>query len=214
MIKKIEKYQAVSAIALISDAGSPLISDPGYGLVQNYISKKLMVTTIPGPSSIISALQLSGIPINNFLFHGFVPKNKKGISEIVLKINEFDMASVFFISGKRLLYFLREISTKGIDRKISVCKEMTKKNEFVFRGEADVIINKISSNENYLKGEFVVIIQGKENKNHNFLSFENENVIKKLLKKYSLTETVEIVHKLTNISKKKVYQKALLFKND
>ena len=76
LIKRIEKYQYNSAIALISDAGSPLISDPGYNLIQDYIKKNLYVTTIPGPSSILSSLQLSGLPINNFEFFGFVSKNK------------------------------------------------------------------------------------------------------------------------------------------
>ena len=74
LIKRIEKFQNNSSIALISDAGSPLISDPGYNLVLDYIKKNLMITTIPGPSSVISALQLSGLPIYNFKFFGFAPK--------------------------------------------------------------------------------------------------------------------------------------------
>ena len=78
LIKRIEKYQDNSAIALISDAGSPLISDPGYNLALDYIKKKIKITTVPGPSSIISALQVSGLPISNFKFLGFVSKKKCG----------------------------------------------------------------------------------------------------------------------------------------
>ena len=76
IIKKIEKNQKDSVIALISDAGSPLISDPGYKLVKNFIKNNIFITTVPGPSSIIPSLQLSGLDLNSFVFFGFVPKKK------------------------------------------------------------------------------------------------------------------------------------------
>ena len=103
LIKKIEKYQTNSSIALISDAGSPLISDPGYKLVRDYIEKKLMITSIPGPSSIISALQLSGLPNHNFIFFGFVPKNKSGIHYSINEVEKSAITSVLFLSGKTLI---------------------------------------------------------------------------------------------------------------
>jgi len=214
LIKRIEKFQDTSSIALISDAGSPLISDPGYKLVQNYIKKELLITTIPGPTSIISALQLSGLPINNFIFFGFLPKNKKPIEDMVNKIKNLEITSIFFISGIRLISFLKVIFDNNIDRKISVCKEITKKNEHVFRGNALSIISDISKNNKLLKGEFIILISGNENKNLQTLSISIEKQIKKLLEKFALTEVVEIVHKLTNISKKEIYTKALLIKND
>ena len=212
LIKRIEKYQYNSAIALISDAGSPLISDPGYNLIQDYIKKNLYVTTIPGPSSIISSLQLSGLPINNFEFFGFVSKNKSSMNSQAKKLQNVITTSVFFISGNRLINFLKILLDAKINRKIAVCKELTKKNEWVFRGYINKIIDQINIDKSNLKGEFTLLIQGKERKTKITIQTTTEAQIKKLLKKFSLTEVVEIVHRLTDISKKEIYKKALQLK--
>ena len=214
LIKRIEKYQYNSAIALISDAGSPLISDPGYNLIQDYIKKNLYLTTIPGPSSIISSLQLSGLPINNFEFFGFVSKNINNMNAQAKKLQNVIATSVFFISGNRLISFLKILQDAKINRKVTVCKELTKKNEWVFRGYIKKIIDEINLDKSNLKGEFTLLIQGKEKITKKTIQTTAEAQIKKLLKKFSLTEVVEIVHKLTDISKKEIYKKALQLKND
>ena len=141
LIKRIEKYQNNSAIALISDAGSPLISDPGYNLVLNYIEKNIMITTVPGPSSIISALQLSGLPINKFKFFGFISKNKKSLDSLINEIEFLNTTSVLFVSGNRLINFLQQLFNKKIQKKISVCKEITKKNEGSLEGVWKILLN-------------------------------------------------------------------------
>jgi len=212
IIKRIEKYQYNSAIALISDAGSPLISDPGYNLIQDYIKKNLYVTTIPGPSSILSSLQLSGLPINNFEFFGFVSKNISNMNSQAKKLQNVIATSVFFISGNRLVSFLKILLDAKINRKVAVCKELTKKNEWVFRGYIKKIIDEINIDKSNLKGEFTLLIQGKEKKTKITIQTTTEAQIKKLLKKFSLTEVVEIVHTLTDISKKEIYKKALQLK--
>ena len=214
LIKRIEKYQYNSAIALISDAGSPLISDPGYNLIQDYIKKNLYITTIPGPSSILSSLQLSGLPINNFEFFGFVSKNKSTMNAQAKKLQNVISTSVFFIPSNRLVIFLEILLKANIDRKIAVCKELTKKNEWVFRGYIKKIIDEINKDKINLRGEFTLLIQGKEKISQTTIQTTIEAQIKKLLKKFSLTEVVGIVHKLTKISKKEIYKKALLLKND
>jgi len=212
IIKRIEKYQYNSAIALISDAGSPLISDPGYNLIQDYIKKNLYITTIPGPSSILSSLQLSGLPINNFEFFGFVSKNISNMNSQAKKLQNVIATSVFFISGNRLVSFLKILLDAKINRKVAVCKELTKKNEWVFRGYIKKIIDEINIDKSNLKGEFTLLIQGKEKKTKITIQTTTETQIKKLLKKFSLTEVVEIVHRLTDISKKEIYKKALQLK--
>jgi len=213
LIKRIEKYQRNSSIALISDAGSPLISDPGYNLVRDYIDKNLMITAIPGPSSIIPALQLSGLPIHNFIFYGFVPKNIGGIKDLIKKISENSLTGVMFISGTRLLSFL-ELLSKSDGFKVSICKEISKKNEAVYRGSPEKIAEIISKDLKKLKGEFVIIAAKVKSKDSNKINNDIINLMKKLLKKFSLTEVVEIVHKLTNITKKEIYGAALLIKDD
>jgi len=213
LIKKIEKYQRNSSIALISDAGSPLLSDPGYNLIQDYIKKNIYFTTIPGPSSIISSLQLGGLPLNNFEFFGFVSKNKGSMTLQANYLKELTSTSVFFISGSRLIYFLEVLISEKIERYIAVCKEITKKNERVFRGSSDQIIKEIKEDENNLKGEFTILIKGKE-RSAKKLDIKTKDQIKKMLEKFSLTEVVDIVHKLTNISKNEIYKTALSIKNE
>jgi len=214
LIKRIEKYQQNSSIALISDAGSPLISDPGYNLVIDYINKNLMVTTVPGPSSIIAALQLSGLPIHNFKFFGFVSKNQSVAETLVNNIKELDTTAVLFISGVRLLNFLETLLKKEMTQSISVCKELTKKNEKVFRGKAKQIIEEILIDKKTIKGEFIIVIEGIGKKSQKNLNPETKKQMIKLLKKFSLTEVVEMVHKISGISKKDIYKTALLIKND
>ena len=214
LIKRIEKYQKNSLIALISDAGSPLISDPGYNLVLDYINKGLLVTSIPGPSSIISALQLAGLPSNRFSFLGFVSKSNSAISNLIEEIKNQEMTAILFISGIRLLNFLDLLIKSEFNRNISVCKELNKKNERVFRGGVKKIIEEISVDKKLIKGEFVIVLEGKDKKTLKALDPEINDAIARLLNKFSLTEVVEIVHKLTKISKKEIYKKALIIKND
>ena len=214
LIKNIEKYQYNSSIALISDAGSPLISDPGYNLVLDYIKKDIMITSIPGPSSVIAALQLSGFQINNFTFYGFVPKTNSSINSLIKKIHKLESTSVFFISGLRLRSFLENLIKNKMYRQITVCKEITKINENIFRGTAQNIVDKLSMSAKNIKGEFVVVIQGDDKKPSKTIGGSTKTQIKKLLEKFSLTDVVEIVHKLSSISKKEIYKIALLIKND
>ena len=215
LIKKINKYQNNSLIAPISDSGSPLISDPGFNLVKDYIDKKFFVTSVPGPSSIIPSLQLSGLAVNNFIFFGFVPKNQGPIISLIKRVEEFNLTSVFYISGNRLQKFLELLLKNSMNRKIAICKELTKINEKIIRGNVDVIINKILNNEINLRGEFTIVVDNKKLGIKKILDESVKRQANKLLKKYTLTETVEIVHKLTNISKKDIYSMALkLKKND
>ena len=192
---------------LISDAGSPLISDPGYNLVQYCIRNNIEVTSIPGPSSIVSSLQLSGLPISEFTFLGFIPKSKKKIEDAIKNISQEKKTCVFFVSSHRLIIFLECLENILPDRSISICKELTKVNEFVFRGIAKNIKNNIINDKEVIKGEFVAVIDRPILKNQDFDEIElYENELKKLIKKFSLTDIVEIVHKFTKINKNKIYK--------
>ncbi len=198
---------------LISDAGSPLISDPGYKLVQYCISQNVPVTTVPGPSSLIPALQLAGLPINEFYFAGFLPKNKKGIIEFILKIKEVKKTSVFFVSNHKIEICLNILEDIFGNIEISVSKELTKINEKVWRGDVKEVSKQIINNKDNLKGEFIIVV-GESTETEKFSPLtENLDVeIKKLLSKFSLTDVVEIVHKITGIKKNKVYKWILKIK--
>ena len=192
---------------LISDAGSPLISDPGYNLVQYCIANNIRVTSIPGPSSIVSSLQLSGLPISEFAFFGFVPKSKKKMEDLVKNISGETRTCVFFVSSSRLIVFLDCLENIMAERSIAICKELTKMNEFVFRGTSSNVKNKILEDKDNIKGEFVAVIDRQTLKNHDFDEIDlYKPEIKMMLKKFSLTDIVKIVHKFTHINKNKIYK--------
>ncbi len=204
-------------VALISDAGSPLVSDPGYKLLRQCIKENIFATTVPGASSIISALQLSGLPINDFVFFGFVPKSKKKLFDFLKPITFEKKTAVLFVSSHKIAQALTAMSEVLPDRKISVCKEITKLNEKVFYGFPEKVLNVILSDNKHSLGEFVVVVEGEKNSSKidkKNISSEAEKIIKRLLEKFSLTETVEIVHKISYIEKKQIYKKALEIKDE
>ena len=212
----IEKIKT-KPVALISDAGSPLISDPGYKLVQHCIKENVFITTIPGASSIISALQLSGMPVNEFSFVGFAPKNKKKMLDFLNSISSEQKTVIVFVSSHKIIQLLEMLTEILPNRNISVCKEITKLNEKVFYGLPENILSKICSSPKYSLGEFIIIIDAEKNiKNieKKYISVEIEKIIKRLLTKFSLTESVEIVHKISYIEKKQIYKRALDIKNE
>lgn len=212
-ISKIQK----NPVALISDAGSPLISDPGYKLLRRCLRENFYVTTVPGASSIISALQLSGLPINDFVFVGFVPKSQKKLVGFLNPIISEQKTTVLFVSSHKIIQTLTIMSDLFPTRKVSVCKEMTKLNEKIFYGFPKEVLKVLSSNKKYSLGEFVIVIDGEKKFNDldkKNISSEAEKIIKRLLEKFSLTETVEIVHKISYIEKKQIYKKALEIKDE
>jgi len=207
IINKVKVSLKNKNCVLISDAGSPLISDPGYNLVQYCIANKIRVTSVPGPSSIVSGLQLSGLPISEFAFFGFVPKSKKKIDDIIKNISQETKTCVFFISSHKLIVFLDCLENILGDRSISICKELTKVNEFVFRGTPNSVKNKILENKENIKGEFVAVIERQASRNQDFDNIDLYNKeLKKMATKFSLTDIVEIVHKFTKINKIKIYK--------
>jgi len=217
VLEKIKDHLDNKKLSLISDAGSPLISDPGYKLVRHCVSNKIYVTIIPGASSITSALQLSSIPIHEYKFLGFIPKTKKGIFDFINLLKHSTCTSVFFISSHKILLFLDMISSILPERKIAVCKELTKINERVYVGSSFEVYNKFKENSKNSLGEFVIVVEEGVTKKKNSLSELTPDIIEiinKLLGKFSLTDTVEIVHRIGNIGKKEIYKKALDIQNE
>ena len=214
VIRRIENLVKKQVLVLISDAGSPLVSDPGYKLVKYFIENKTYVTSIPGATSVISALQLSTIPMNQFSFLGFAPKTKKKLQDFLKQILDSNQTSVFFTSSHRIIICIKEMIGVLKNRKIAICKEITKLNEKVFIGSPKKILAEIEKEAKNKLGEFVIVVEGKKkhSKISDFINTEMENEISKLLEKFSLTDVVEIVHKISYIGKKEIYKKALKLK--
>ena len=203
-----------ASLAIISDAGTPLISDPGYELVAKAIDEKIKVTSIPGPSAVISALISSGLSTSSFVFEGYAPK-KKGQLETFLKNLQYEMKTIILFESPKRIERLVQMIVKilGPKRKVSLAKELTKKFERVITDEAKEIHELIIKDETLKKGEIVVVIEGSKEKQ--FISVEHEKVLFKEIQKLNGTKAAsKIVSKISSKTSKEIYSIFSESKND
>tara|TARA_B100001175_G_scaffold302274_1_gene296154 strand:- start:489 stop:1349 length:861 start_codon:yes stop_codon:yes gene_type:complete len=209
--KIVESIHNSKSVALISDAGSPLISDPGYKLVCEVISSGADVHSIPGPSSVISALSLSGLPCDKFYFHGFLSSREKKILEELERLRDYSCTAIVFESSRRLIKTLKYIGrTFGQKHLVSVCREMTKKFEEIRRGTVEELLEEFDSREK-VKGEVVLVIGPKTF--HKMDSVQIDKYLHYELQTRSVKDTVEILSKTLSLSKRVLYDRALVIKN-
>ena len=200
-------------VGLISDAGTPLISDPGYLLVNKALEEGIKVIPIPGPSSLIAALSVSGMPLDKFIFYGFPPKKKKALETFLEILAVSDKTSIIFETKLRILGFLEALAEINPNREIFVAREMTKLHESFYRGSVVKVIEELSSQKNALRGEFVLVIgSNKKTISEDFLSKEQEKVIQVLLKSMKKNEALNLASKSFGIKKNSLY-KLLLKEN-
>ena len=198
-------------ISLISDAGTPAISDPGSILVNECIRNKIDVIPIPGPTSVAAAISVSGFS-EKFFFYGFFPDKKKKVEEDFKKLSNLDTSIVFFISSKKINKIVPLLKENFLGRKILICKEMTKYFEEFIRLEID----KIDLSDLNLKGELTVVISeiNKDKKNLQILSESDKKIINKMINKLTIKEIVSLVNKDKKISKKEIYNYCVKIKNE
>ena len=146
--------------ALVSDSGTPLISDPGYKLVRDLRERGVKVESIPGPSAVISALSISGLPTDKFIFLGFLPKSLSKRRELLKKYGETDATLTIYESPYRVRRLLHEIHETLGERKVFIAKDLTKLHEKVFYGNLSKLIN--NEKEITEKGEYMVLISKSE----------------------------------------------------
>ncbi len=176
-----------ASLAIISDAGTPLISDPGYELVAKAIDEKIKVTSIPGPSAVISALISSGLSTSSFVFEGYAPKKKSQLVTL-LKNLQYEMKTIILFESPKRIERLMQMIVKilGPKRKVSLAKELTKKFERVITDEAKEIHELIIKDETLKKGEMVVVIEGSKEKQ--LISVEHEKVLFEEIQKLNGTK--------------------------
>jgi len=210
----LELLKKGSSMAIISDAGTPLISDPGYELVSKAIEEKIKVTSIPGPSSVISALVSSGLSTNSFLFEGYAPKKNSQLEPFLKNFQYEKKTIILFESPKRIERLINLIvKILGPKRKISLAKELTKKFERVVTDEAKEIYNLIEKDESLTKGEIVLLIEGSKEKQH--ISDEHEKVLFDEIQKLNGTKVAsKIVSKISSKTSKEIYSIFAESKND
>ena len=209
--KIIEYLKSGKIISLISDAGTPSISDPGSILVNECINNEIRIFPIPGPSAVATAISISGFS-DKFLFCGFFPEKKKQLSNELKKYSNFENSLVFFISPKKINKIIPEIKKNFTGRKIVFCREISKIYEEFIRKNVD----ELELFEKELKGELTVVISEKKiNKNiSEKLTESDKNIIKKMINKLSTKEITDILSQRTNVSKKEIYNYCLKLKNE
>jgi len=199
-----------NVISLISDAGTPCISDPGGILVRECVNKEIKIFSIPGPSSVSAAVAISGF-IDKYFFYGFFPEKNKEINKDLKKIAELDSSIVFFISAKKFTKKIPILMKFFSDRKILICKEITKLYEEYIR--LDVL--NLDSFKGKLRGEITLVLSEKKGqKNNDKLDETDKKKIRSLIKKLSIRDIVQIISENKDVSKKVIYNYCLNLKNE
>ena len=211
VLKIVDYLKSGKIISLISDAGTPSISDPGSILVNECIKNEIRIFPIPGPSAVTTAISISGFS-DKFLFYGFLPDKKKLLSNELKKLSEIENSLVFFISPKKINKIIPEIKKNFKGRNIVFCREITKIFEEFIRKKVD----ELELFKKEPKGELTVVISEKKisKKISQKLSESDMNTIKKMINKLSIREITEILSQNSTLSKKEIYNYCLKLKNE
>lgn len=197
-------------MALISDAGTPLISDPGYILVREAKKSGVNVSPIPGASAMISAMSTAGIASDRFGFFGFFPNKKSARIKAIQAIAHIEQAAIFYESPKRILACAQDLqSVLGEDRIVCFAKELTKSFETIKTDTLPVLIDYLQADDVHQKGEFVVVISSIDKANKVAGEEQLDKVLPILLTEMGTSKAAKLAAKITGINKKYCYQRAI-----
>ena len=208
---EIEKYINLlkdgQNLALISDAGSPLISDPGFELVQAAIIADIKISPIPGPSSVTSSLVASGLKVNKFIFEGFPPRKALELKKYLNKFQFEERTIIFFESPRRIKKLVKSVlEVLGEERRVALAKEISKPHENFYLGNAKELLEEIENNKNLEKGEIVFLLEGTNN--IEILPDNLEDQLVMSLKDFLPLRTIsKIVSKVSKLSSREIYSK-------
>jgi 16S rRNA (cytidine1402-2'-O)-methyltransferase len=205
----IEKLKNGLKVVVISDAGTPAISDPGYRLVTKAIEENISITVIPGPSAVLSALVLSGLPTDRFSFEGFIARKGKERTEILNNLNTQSRTMVIFESPRRTLQTLQDIQEiVGDERKAAVVREISKTYEEVIRGSLKELVAWANSKE--VLGEITLVIAGVENTGKKEVDEQAIGEVKQLIAAgSSFKDAVQEVSTQRGLSRRELYEASL-----
>lgn len=206
--KLIEKMKHGVNIALVSDAGTPLISDPGYKLVRDCYENGIAVTTVPGANAVLSALQLSGLPSNAFYFAGFLPPKKTARRKALRAIQNLPATLIVYETPNRLRDMLADILDIFGDRPMAVVREITKKFEEVRRGSVSELADYYAE-AGEPKGELVLVIGGAIEQTDSWTDKQISDLIAQTLKAHSPRDTADRVAAVTGLPRKHIYKQVL-----
>ena len=205
----IEHINKGKILSLISDAGTPLLSDPGRLLLNECLIRKIKIVPIPGVSSIATAMSVSGFS-DKFLFYGFLPKKLNELAKVLNALSTYEYSQVFFVPALKANFYINEIKKFYSGRRLMIAKEITKIHEEFIRIDLD----NFKTLKSPLKGELTFIISNMDSKEKTINEEKIINKAKKYLKKYSVKDTVDLIMETEQINKKKIYQICLKIKNE
>ncbi|WP_290703239.1 16S rRNA (cytidine(1402)-2'-O)-methyltransferase [Amphritea sp.] len=208
--KIIEKLQQGKDIALISDAGTPLISDPGFILVREVRAAGFQVAPVPGCCALVAALCAAGVPSDRFAFEGFPPaKSQQRLNYYAARANE-TRTLMFYESPHRIIDSLKDIVTAfGSERSIVLARELTKTFETFLGGTAEEVLAQVEADPNQRRGEFVLMIEGAPEQDDSLLDPRSSEVLDILLEELSVKQASALAARITGVKKKVLYQAAL-----
>jgi 16S rRNA (cytidine1402-2'-O)-methyltransferase len=216
--KLLELLQQGQKLALISDAGTPLISDPGYHLVKQCHLHQIAVSPVPGASATLAALSCSGLSTDQFIFIGFLPAKEQQRQQKLLELKYQSRTMVFFEAPHRILATIEDmLPVFNADRHVAFCRELTKQFETIKLDRLSTILEFIKSDPNQLKGEIVLVVSGftQQNQPTNFQQIDSQthNMLKILLEELPLSKAASVAAKITGIPKKLLYDYWLSLKS-
>ena len=198
------------SIALISDAGTPLISDPGYFLVAQAKKECLRVVPIPGPSALITALSASGLASDRFTFLGFLPSKKTARVKLLKSLINRTETSIFYESPKRILATLTDMHRIfGDNREVCLAKELTKVFETIQTDSIPNLIKYLTTDQNHQKGEFVILISANDKIDIAEAEIQLDSLLPILCAEMGASKAAKLASKITGIDKKQCYKRAI-----
>jgi 16S rRNA (cytidine1402-2'-O)-methyltransferase len=202
----LQRLQAGDNLALISDAGTPLISDPGHYLLKMAHSQSIVIVPIPGPSAIISALSVAGFPADRFVFEGFLPAKATARQQQLTNLAAEPRTLVFYEAPHRIVDCIGDMKQiLGEQRPAAVIKELTKRFETIYRSTLAELFHWLEAQPERQKGEFVIVVQGAPPLDNKALDLNTQRIFNLLRQDLSLKQAAHLTSEITGISKNILY---------
>ena len=211
--KLIEILQSGQSIALISDAGTPLISDPGFRLVRACHQAGIKVSPVVGASAAIAALSVAGLPSDKFYFYGFLPAKTTGRQSELAKIKDLTATLIFYEAPHRIVECIDDmITVLGDNRQVTFCREITKTFETIYPSTLGELKQFVASDANQQKGEMVLVVAGANDSVND--EGKHDALLKRLLQDLSVKKAAQLASDITGAKKNALYERALILKDD
>ena len=209
--KLIEILQSGQSIALISDAGTPLISDPGFRLVRACHQAGIKVSPVVGASAAIAALSVAGLPSDKFYFYGFLPAKTTGRQSELAKIKDLTATLIFYEAPHRIVECIDDmITVLGDNRQVTFCREITKTFETIYPSTLGELKQFVASDTNQQKGEMVLVVAGANDSVND--EGKHDALLKRLLQDLSVKKAAQLASDITGTKKNALYERALILK--